>query len=270
MEHPAQPPALIRSSRARPFLLSTPAITSVLFLIAFVASLPVLQGSGRALDHGANLARFLSRFWPPDLSVLVTVAPALGETFQIAFLATLGAVLLSLPIAAAASKNISPSVLVCLVRLLHGVIRAVPSLVWALLTVAVAGANALAGVAALILYSIGYLGKFFSDAFESSDAGVAEALRITGANRFQAFQYGIWPHARPLIWSHALWMLEYNIRSATIIGYVGAGGIGAWLHTYQEFYQWDRFAAVLLVILAVVLLLDAIGARLRRRLAGRS
>lgn len=270
---PATESEKLRAGRAappRPFLLSTPAITSLLLLVALAASLPALKGSGRELDHGANLMRFLSRFWPPDLSVLAAVAPALGETLQIAFLATLAAVLLSIPLAAAASKNIAPSALVALVRILLGVIRAVPSLVWALLAVAVSGANALAGVTALVIYSLGYLGKFFSDAFESADAGVAEALRITGANRLQAFQYGIWPHARPLVWSHALWMLEYNIRSATIIGYVGAGGIGAWLHTYQEFYQWDKFAAVLLVILAVVLFLDALGARLRHRLTVRS
>jgi phosphonate transport system permease protein len=83
----------------------------------------------------------------------------------------------------------------------------------------------------------------------------------------QAFQYGIWPHARPLIWSHTLWMLEYNIRSAAIIGYVGAGGIGTWLHTYQEFYQWDKFAAVLACILVAVILLDLAGSKLRSALA---
>jgi ABC-type nitrate/sulfonate/bicarbonate transport system permease component len=151
--------------------------------------------------------------------------------------------------------------------MLLNAIRSIPGLIWALIAVAVLGANAGAGVAALAIYSLGYLGKFFSDAFESADPSVSQALRAGGASRLQAFQYGIWPHAAPLAWSHTLWMLEYNIRSASIVGYVGAGGIGVWLHTYQEFYEWDKFAAVLACILAAVVILDLCGSRLRRTLA---
>jgi phosphonate transport system permease protein len=136
-----------------------------------------------------------------------------------------------------------------------------------LLAVAVIGANPLAGVCALTLYSLGYLGKFYSDAFESIDPGVAEALRAAGADPVQVFQYGVWPHAKPAIWSQTLWMLEYNIRSATIIGYVGAGGIGSWLHAYQEFYQWQKFCAVLCCILVIVLALDFTGALVRKHFA---
>jgi phosphonate transport system permease protein len=242
-------------------------VALILLAVAAVFSLPALRGSGRTLDYGANLRRFLERFWPPDFAVLPQVAPALWETFQIAVLATIGASLAAVPLAAAASSNISPRWLVAASRFFLSTVRSIPSLIWALLVVAVMGANAAAGVVALIFYSLGYLGKFFSDAFEAADPAVSEALRVAGAGRIQAFQYGLWPQARPLIWSHVLWMLEYNLRSAAIIGYVGAGGIGVWLHTYQEFYQWDKFAAVLCVILAVVLLLDAAGSRLRKHLA---
>jgi phosphonate transport system permease protein len=247
--------------------LDAPRVAFLLFLLAAVFSLPVLKPVGRELDYAANLGRFLSRFWPPDFSILPQILPSLWETFQIAVLSTIAAAVVGIPIAAAASKTTAPSALVMLTRFLLNGIRAIPGLVWALIAVAVLGANAGAGVAALAIYSLGYLGKFFSDAFESADPAVGEALRATGAGRVQAFQYGIWPHARPLIWSHTLWMLEYNIRSAAIIGYVGAGGIGAWLHTYQEFYQWDKFAAVLVCILAAVIVLDLAGSRLRSELA---
>lgn len=242
-------------------------VTAILFALAVIFSLPALRGSGRSLDHMANLRRFLARFWPPDFSVLPDILPALGETFQIAVLATLISAAVSVPVAMAAARNISPWPVVQAARFALNVIRSIPSLIWALLAVAAFGANSLAGVAGLSLYSIGYLGKFFSDAFESVETGVADALRATGADAIQSFQYGIWPHARPLIWSHTLWMLEYNIRSAAIIGYVGAGGIGTWLHTYQEYYQWDKFAAVLCCILAIVLLLDFAGERIRRQFA---
>ncbi len=240
-------------------------LTLILFALAVVFSLPALRGSGRDLDYLANFQRFAARFWPPDFSVWPQIFPALLETLQIAVLGTLFAALLSLVLALAAAGTISPRPVVLAARFSLNAIRSIPSLVWALLAVAIVGANSLAGVLALTAYSVGYLGKFFSDAYESVDPGVAEGLRAVGAGRVQSFQYGIWPHAQPLVWSHTLWMLEYNIRAAAIIGYVGAGGIGVWLHTYQEFSQWDRFAAVLVVILGVVILLDFAGGRIRRQ-----
>jgi len=94
-------------------------------------------------------------------------------------------------------------------------------------------------------------------------------LRAIGAGRIQAFQHGLWPNARPLVWSYSLWMLEYNIRSASIVGYVGAGGVGVLLHIYQEYYQWDRFGAVLIFILGLVTLLDLAGEWVRRQVAPR-
>jgi phosphonate transport system permease protein len=252
---------------ARPPRLTAFRITAIVFAIAVVFSLPALHGAGRELDYGANLARFLTRFWPPDFSVLGDILPALGETLQIAVMATLFATLASIPIAAAAASNIAPRPLALAARFALNAIRSIPSLIWALLAVAIVGANPLAGVIALGFYSVGYLGKFFSDAFESVDSGVSEALRAAGADAVQAFQFGIWPHARPIVWSQTLWMVEYNIRSASIVGYVGAGGIGTWLHTYQEFYQWDKFAAVLVCVLVVVIVLDATGEHIRRQFA---
>lgn len=251
----------------KPPRLDAPRVASLILLLAVIFSLPVLAPDGRNLDYGANLARFLSRFWPPDFSIIPSIIPSLVETFRIAVLSTVIAAIASIPVAAAASKNIAPRPLVAAVRMILNTIRSIPGLIWALIAVAVLGANAAAGVAALAIYSLGYLGKFFSDAFESADPAVARALRAGGASRIQAFQYGIWPHASPLAWSHTLWMLEYNIRSASIVGYVGAGGIGTWLHTYQEFYQWDKFAAVLACILVAVILLDLSGSRLRQTLA---
>jgi phosphonate transport system permease protein len=236
------------------------------FIILALASLGVLGGSGRSLDTWGNLTRFIGRFFPPDLSVVDDALAAIGETVQIATMATLFSIVLSLPLAAAGARTLAPRGLVLVVRLMMNAIRTIPSLVWALIAVAIVGANPLAGVIALTFYSMGYLGKFFSDAFESVDLTTERALRASGASRIQSFQYGLWPNVRPLVWSYALWMLEYNIRSAAIIGFVGAGGIGLQLHTYQEYYQWDRFATVLLMILLLVSLLDFVGERVRRQI----
>jgi phosphonate transport system permease protein len=249
--------------------LNVTTVSLIIFLLAIGGSLPALRGSGRDLDHAANLLRFLKRFFPPDFSVAGQIFEALVETIQIAVLATCFSILLAFPLAAAGAQTLSPWWLVAIARMIMNCIRTIPSLIWALLAVAVVGPYPLAGVIGLSFYSLGYLGKFFSDAFESVDLEVARGLRAIGAGRIQAFQHGLWPNTRPMIWSYSLWMLEYNIRSASIVGYVGAGGVGMLLHVYQEYYQWDRFAAVLLFILALVTLLDLAGEWVRKQVAPR-
>jgi phosphonate transport system permease protein len=249
--------------------LNITTVSLIIFVLAIGGSLPAMRGSGRDLDHTANFLRFVKRFFPPDFSVADQIFEALVETVQIAVLATFFSVVLAFPLAAAGAQTLSPRWLVALARMILNCVRTIPSLIWALIAVAVVGPYPLAGVLGLSFYSLGYLGKFFSDAFESVDLEVARGLRAIGAGRIQAFQHGLWPNARPLIWSYSLWMLEYNIRSASIVGYVGAGGVGVLLHVYQEYYQWDRFAAVLLFILALVTLLDLAGEWVRRQVAPR-
>ncbi len=263
---PAAPPSPPLKSR-----LNVISVTFILFVLATVWAGVGIEGSGREIDYLASFTRFAKRFFPPDLSppVLRDTLLALAQTVQIALLATAAAVVLALGLGFAAAQNVSPGWLVGLTRQLLNAIRTIPSLVWALLAVAVVGPNPLAGVIALTCYSLGYLGKFFSEAFESMDMEVARGLRAIGADVIQSFQYGLWPHAKPLVWSYSLWMLEYNIRSAAIIGYVGAGGVGLQLHTYQEYGQWDRFCTVLLFILVVVTALDFVGEAVRRRITRR-
>jgi phosphonate transport system permease protein len=275
-----QPPVSERPAQARPpepdleaavsmpwhHRLNVLNVSLAVFLLMVISSLGVLRGSGRDLDYFANTKRFLGNFFPPDFSVAGQTMLGLWETFEIAVMATAFAIILSIPLAIAGARTLSPAWLVFIARMLMNGIRTIPSLIWALMAVAVVGPNTLAGVIGLTFYSMGYLGKFFSDAFESVDVDVARALRALGARTIQAFQYGLWPHAKPLVWSYSLWMLEYNIRSAAIIGYVGAGGVGLQLYTYQEYYQWNKFATVLLFILVLVSVLDFLGERVRKRL----
>jgi len=271
---PAVPPAATSHAAPPPPAAEPPppprinvfSVAVAAFALAAIASWPALRGSGRDLDTWGNVVRFVGYFFPPDWSVWPETLSALAETFQIAVLATGLAALLSLPLAALGARTIAPAWVRAPARLLMNFARTVPSLVWALFGVAIVGANPLAGVIALTLYSLGYLGKFYSDAFESVDAEVARGLSSLGASRVQAFQYGLWPHAKPLIVSHVLWMLEYNLRAASIIGYVGAGGLGVQLASYYEYQAWDKVATVLLFILALVTLLDLLGEWVRRHI----
>ena len=236
-----------------------------IFLVLVVIAATGIHGSGRNLDYWANFRTFAVRFLPPDWSVLPDVGWAMLETARLALVSTAIAAVLSLPLALAASRILSPWWLAIPARLALNAVRSVPALVWAVLAVAVVGPNPLAGCLALSGYSAGYLAKFFSESIDAADQWPARSLRAMDANPIQAFRWGTWPQLRSQIASHCLWMLEYNLRSAAIVGYVGAGGVGLLLQTYQEFGDWDRFGVVLLAILALVTVIDLIGQRVRAR-----
>ena len=240
-------------------------VTFIIFLVGSLSALPSIEGSGRQLNYLGNLSRFAAQFFPPDWSILNRTLLGLLETVQIALVSTLLAIVLSFIISLGASRNVSPPWILWPTRMLLNLIRTIPSLLWALLAVVIVGSNSLAGVIALTLYSVGYLAKFFSETFESTDQSSQNALKSLRASPLQAFQYGLWPNARPIIWSHCLWMLEYNVRSASIIGYVGAGGIGLHLKLYAESADsWNKFSLVLLCILVIVTVLDFAGEKIRQ------
>jgi phosphonate transport system permease protein len=195
--------------------------------------------------------------------VLPEVGWAMLETARIALVATAVAAVLSLPLALAAARTVAPWWIAIPARLVLNAIRSVPALVWAVLAVAITGPNALAGCLALAGYSAGYLAKFFAESIDAADQWPARSLLAMDANPVQAFRWGTWPQLRTQLASHGLWMLEYNLRSAAIVGYVGAGGVGLLLQTYQEYGDWDRFGVVLLSILALVTVIDWAGQRIR-------
>ena len=240
-------------------------ITFLLFLLGALGALPSIEGSGRDLDYWGNLSRFSSQFFPPDWSILDRTLEGLLETVQIALVSTLLSIVISIVLSIGAARTIAPLWLLWPTRMILNVIRTIPSLLWALLAVVIVGSNPLAGVIALTFYSVGYLAKFFSETFEAADTDAQQALHSLGASPLQAFQFGLWPNARPIIWSHCLWMLEYNVRSASIIGYVGAGGIGLHLKLYAESADsWNKFSLVLLCILVIVTILDFTGEKIRQ------
>ena len=226
----------------------------------------MLRGSGRDLNYLANIGGFLANFFPPDFSVTGRTLLGLLETIQIAVMATAFAIVFSVPIAIAGAQTLSPRWLVFISRLLMNGIRTIPSLIWALLAVAIVGPNPLAGVIGLTFYSVGYLGKFFSDAFESVDVDVARALRALGRARFRLFNtdFGRTPSRSSGVTRSGCW--NTTSASAAIIGIVGAGGVGLQLHTYQEYDQWNKFATVLLFMFLLVSALDFLGERVRNQI----
>jgi phosphonate transport system permease protein len=240
-------------------------ILLIIFLFLAIFSGKNLVDQNRSADVVSGVKYFIKKFFPPDFSNFHLILQSLSETFQMAIVSTFIAVIFSLVIAVGASRNVSPTWLVQSVRMFLNITRTLPSLIWAFLFVIFFGPTPIAGVFALTFYSLGYLGKFFSESIESMDIKVARGLKLIGASPSQAFIYGLWPNVKAQVWSQSLWMLEYNIRSASIIGLVGAGGIGMELNKAMEMASgFQRVTAILICILFIVILLDLLGQGIRR------
>lgn len=209
---------------------------------------------------------FLSDFWPPDLEVLDRAINALIETIQMSILGTTIGAVISLPIAILSARNLAPRWLQLFANLLQNAVRSVPSIVLALVFVAAMGLGSPAGTLALGIYTVGYLAKFYQEAIESVDTRSLEFLQVTGASWLQTAQYGILPQVLPLGLGYTLYMFEYNIRAASILGVVGAGGIGYELATYIHGFERTKAATIILVLLVVVTIIDALSSRLRHHL----
>jgi len=211
------------------------------------------------------MADFLSRLWPPDLSILDVAIKALIETVQMSLLGTTIGAILSIPIALLSAQNLSPFWLRSLANLLQNTVRSVPSIILGLFFVSATGLGAPAGTLALGIYTIGYLAKFYQEAIESVDKRSLESLQVSRASWWQIAQYGVFPQVFPLCLGYTLYMFEYNIRAASVLGVVGAGGIGFELVSYIRGFEYNKAMTMMLVLLVVVTAIDAFSSQLRNK-----
>jgi phosphonate transport system permease protein len=192
---------------------------------------------------------------------------AILETVQMALIGTTLAVVLALPFGLLAARNTSPHRLVYQgTRLLLNANRAVPDIIFALIFVAAVGLGPFSGVLALAVGAIGFMGKLYAEAIESIDPQQVQAIRATGANRLQTFVFGAVPQALPLVAAYSLLLFETNVRSATILGIVGAGGVGFVLSKYMALFQYQRLLGALILIILAVTLIDRASDALRQRI----
>lgn len=211
-----------------------------------------------------NIGIFVAALFPPDVRVLPTLAGAMVETIEIAFVGTLLGFGLALPLALAASPVLFGPLVTGMAKLVLAVVRTVPALFWGILFVVAVGLGPAAGTLGIALYSLGYLGKLFYETFEGVDPEVLEAVRSVGCNRWQLARYALLPEAANQVLAQLLFMFEYNVRASSIMGFVGAGGIGFYLLGYIQMLQYDNLLTALLLTLGVVVLIDHLSARLRR------
>jgi phosphonate transport system permease protein len=229
-----------------------------------------------AWDTGADPIRFvrglpwildiLGRMLPPDVRVLPAALLGALKTVEIALLGTAVAAVLALPLGVISARNVAAPPLFYPARVVLNFFRSVDTLVYALIFVAAVGLGPFPGVLAVIAYTTTSLAKLYSEAVEGIDRGPVDAITATGATRLQILRFGVLPQVLPLFLSYVLYRLETNIRAATVLGFVGAGGIGFYLQTYLRMIDYPAASTVLLVTVAMVMVVDALSSKLRERL----
>ncbi len=206
-----------------------------------------------------------SRMLPPRWAYMNELWLPLWDTLNMATLGTILGVILAVPIAFLAARNTSPSVLFIRPVALFVIVasRSINSLIWALLLVAILGPGLLAGIIAIGLRSIGFIGKLLYEAIEETDRNQIEAVTATGASPAQVLNYGIVPQVMPAFWGITVFRWDINIRESAILGLVGAGGLGLKLQSSLNVLAWPQVTMILVVILATVVVSEWVSARVR-------
>jgi len=196
-----------------------------------------------------------------------TILFAIIETVQMAIIGTTLAIFLSIPFALLAARNVAPHPVVYQVsRMLLNWNRAIPDLIFALIFVAAVGLGPFGGVLALGIGSVGFMGKVYAESIEAIDPQQVKAIQATGANRMQTIFYSVFPQAMPMVTSYSLLLFESNVRSATILGLVGAGGVGFTITKYMALFQYDKLLGALIFIILMVTIVDRFSDWLRSKL----
>lgn len=216
-------------------------------------------------DAPRQAADIGSRMMPPRLSYVPELLAPMWDTLTIATLGTIGGVIMAVPVAFLAARNTSPSTKILRPIALFIIVasRSINSLIWALLLVAIIGPGILAGIVAIALRSIGFVGKLLYEAIEETDAKQIEAIQATGATQLQTLNYGIVPQIMPAFWGISVFRWDINIRESTILGLVGAGGIGLKLQASLNVLAWPQVTMILILILVTVVVSEWVSAKVR-------
>jgi phosphonate transport system permease protein len=216
-------------------------------------------------DAPRQAADIGSRMWPPRWSYIDALWKPLWDTLNMATLGTLLAVVLAVPIAFLAARNTTPSAAfvrpVALLLIVSS--RSINAIIWALILVTILGPGILAGIIAIALRSIGFIAKLLYEAIEEISIEPVEAIRATGASPPQVLAWGIWPQVTPAFAGISVFRWDINIREATVLGLVGAGGIGVNLEGSMNILAWPQVTLILLVILATVVVSEWVSAKIR-------
>ncbi len=251
----------------RPKLIHIVFVLAALLLTghAFYGTELATMSMGELLEMAGNTGRLLGEMFPPALSTLPKIWPAVIQTLQMSLVGTMLGVVLSLPLGFFAAKNLAPlPVLYFLSRGFLSLCRTIPDMVWAIFFVIIVGLGPLAGMLTLLVDTLGFAGRFFAEAFEEAEAEPHEALASIGATVSGSFFSVTLPSAMPSCINTALFSLERAVQSSVVLGLVGAGGIGMLLEEPMTWHQYQQATTVILTIFILLVVVEQFSALLRK------
>ena len=218
-------------------------------------------------DSSKYFADILSRMLPPDFSNFKNLIYAMLETIEIAFLGTFIAIVLSIPVGLFSARNLAPNYVVFLIaRIVTIFFRAIPEFIIAMILVIAVGFGAIPGVLALGLHTMGFLAKFYAEDIEHVNKGPIEALKSSGASKSQIISFAVIPQIIPSFVANNLYILDRNIRMATMLGIVGAGGIGYELQSSFRMFEYQKVSAIIIIIFITIFLIDHLSSYIRSKI----
>ncbi len=268
----AAPPAPSATDLAPPTTGLATRLVNWLITLVVVALLAVSIRAGHIndlhllIDHSANTASYLQEYLSPDFTDWKAYADAMWTTLAIAIWGTGLSIVFAVPISFLCSRNIAPAWIVQPMRGFIALLRAFPDIVLATAFLVAVGLTPLAGVLALTINNTGTLAKLFSEAVEAIETAPVEGVRATGGSRLEEILWGVIPQVGPLWTSFALYRFESNARSATVLGLIGAGGIGQLLFDNLNNFNYQRVSAIAIIIVVAVTLIDLLSQQIRKRL----
>ncbi|MDD5031526.1 MAG: phosphonate ABC transporter, permease protein PhnE [Patescibacteria group bacterium] len=213
------------------------------------------------------MADFIGRMFPPDISNLGRFLAKALETLQMAIAGSTIGALIALPLSFLGARNVMPNKLVYhSIRTIFDICRGINEIVWGLIFVSMVGLGPFPGVLALAVHVTGALGRYFSEAIETADSEIIKAIISTGASRVQVIVRGIFPQVKPLFINYSLYYLENNFRAATVLGLVGAGGIGMELLTSMRLFRSEEVLTILIIMVLMVTAIDRFSAHIRKKI----
>ncbi|MDX2259301.1 MAG: phosphonate ABC transporter, permease protein PhnE [Hyphomicrobiaceae bacterium] len=235
----------------------------------YVACLHIAEVDFAKLWDGLpRLARWAARSWPPDLSEIDVLAWRAAETVAMGTVGTSFGALIAVPLCLLAARNVTPSLALRLpARAILNILRGIDGFIFALILVAAVGLGPFAGVLGLALHAAGSIAKLWFETIETAAPGPIEAVTMSGAGRLKVVRYALLPDVMPSLTSTMLYIWEWSIRASTVLGVVGAGGIGQELKNSVDLLAFDRVLTILLIILVMVTVIDGVSGWLRRRLS---
>ena len=238
-------------------------IIGIIIALLVIASYNIEADPIKFVEGIPNLVIIVEEIFAVEPKYIPTALWAMFETIQMAFIGTAVGVAIALPLSMLAARNLNSKFVYAPIRALLAAVRTFPSILWALLFVIMVGSGSFAGVLAIIMYTVGFVAKLQYEAIETIDSDPMDAVDSIGVSKTQLIRYVVIPESASHLLSQILYMFDYNVRQTSILGLVGAGGIGFYIINYIKFFEYGKAAIFMLVVLITVLIIDWVSVKVR-------